>query len=162
MDVFSNFAFIFTIIGFERGKLRSPKEGMIFYIFLDGVGIGKFDPESNPFTRFAKGFLGPLGGRSQAECDLPKLPTKLHYIPTDAHMGVPGLPQSATGQTALWTGIPGPKVLDRHVSGFPTITLRKIISKYSLIKILNDRGIKVTLSIVFLLCISIMWRRSQS
>ncbi len=115
---------------------------MIFYIFLDGVGIGKFDPKTNPFTRFAKGFLGPVGGKSLTETSLADLPSKLHYIPTDAHMGVPGLPQSATGQTALWTGIPGPKVLDRHVSGFPTITLRKIISKFSLIKILNERGIK--------------------
>lgn len=115
---------------------------MIFYIFLDGVGMGGYNPETNPFSRFAKGFLAPVGGIPKSDANLPPLKSEIHYLPTDAHMGVPGLPQSATGQTALWTGIPGPKVLDRHVSGFPTITLRKIISKYSIIKILNERGIK--------------------
>ncbi|XDD53197.1 metalloenzyme [Leptospira sp. WS4.C2] len=113
---------------------------MIFYVFLDGVGIANYDPKSNPFSRFAKGFLAPVGGIPKSDADLPVLPSRLHYIKTDAHMGVPGLPQSATGQTALWTGIPGPKVLERHVSGFPTITLRKIIAQYSMIKVLNEHG----------------------
>ncbi|MCW7467092.1 metalloenzyme [Leptospira levettii] len=114
---------------------------MIFYVFLDGVGIANYDPKTNPFSRFAKGFLAPVGGISKFDLDLPVNANHIHYLKTDAHMGVPGLPQSATGQTALWTGIPGPKVLGRHVSGFPTITLRKIIAKYSLIKVLNEKGI---------------------
>ncbi|TGM44035.1 metalloenzyme [Leptospira biflexa] len=114
---------------------------MIFYVFLDGVGITEYDPKTNPFSRFAKGFLAPVGGVSKSDIDLPINPTEIHYLKTDAHMGVPGLPQSATGQTALWTGVPGPKVLGRHVSGFPTITLRKIIAKYSLIKVLSEHGI---------------------
>ncbi|MDF3822024.1 metalloenzyme, partial [Leptospira sp. 96542] len=115
---------------------------MIFYIFLDGVGMGGYNPEINPFSRFAKGILGPLGGISKADLDLPPLKKDIHFLSADAHMGVPGFPQSATGQTALWTGIPGPKVLSRHVSGFPTITLRKIIAKYSMIKVLNENGLK--------------------
>lgn len=113
---------------------------MIFYLFLDGVGISDYDPKTNPFSRFAKGFLAPIGGVSKSDLDLPVDSAGIHYLKTDAHMGVPGLPQSATGQTALWTGVPGPKVLGRHVSGFPTITLRKIIAKYSLIKVLNEHG----------------------
>ncbi|WP_411822016.1 metalloenzyme [Leptospira sp. 'Mane'] len=115
---------------------------MIFYIFLDGIGLGKYDPETNPFSKFATGILSPLGGKSQEDANLPKLSHKLHYVKTDAHMGVPGLPQSATGQTALWTGVNGPGTLNHHVSGFPTITLRKIISKYSIIKVLTEKGIK--------------------
>ncbi|XDD45440.1 metalloenzyme [Leptospira sp. WS39.C2] len=114
---------------------------MIFYVFLDGVGMANYDPKTNPFSRFAKGFLAPVGGIPKSDIDLPIDTNQLHYVKTDAHMGVPGLPQSATGQTALWTGIPGPKVLGRHVSGFPTITLRKIIAKYSMIKVLNEEGI---------------------
>jgi len=76
------------------------------------------------------------------DANLPVLSEKLHVIPTDAHLGVPGLPQSATGQTAIWTGINGAALLGRHVSGFPTITLRKIISKYSILKILAENQIK--------------------
>ncbi|BDA79508.1 metalloenzyme [Leptospira kobayashii] len=115
---------------------------MIFYTFLDGIGLGKYDPETNPFSKFAEGFLSPLGGKSQTDAKLPKLANTLHYVRTDAHMGIPGLPQSATGQTALWTGVNGPGTLGRHVSGFPTITLRKIIAKYSMIKILSENNIK--------------------
>ncbi|TGN17684.1 metalloenzyme [Leptospira idonii] len=114
---------------------------MIFYIFLDGIGLGKYNPEVNPFSRFANGFLSPLGGKPLSDADLPSLGATLHYVKTDAQMGIPGLPQSATGQTALWTGINGPQVLGRHVSGFPTITLRKIIAKYSMLKVLNENNI---------------------
>lgn len=115
---------------------------MIFYIFVDGIGLGKYDPEINPFSRFAEGIFSPLGGKSIEDANLPKLTENLHFIKTDAHLGVPGLPQSATGQTALWTGINGALILGRHVSGFPTITLRKIIAKYSMLKILNENNFK--------------------
>ncbi len=115
---------------------------MIFYIFLDGIGMGKHDPNSNPFSKFANGFLSPLGGKSIHDANLPKLKGNLHYIDTDAHLGVSGLPQSATGQTAIWTGINGAKTLGRHVSGFPTITLRKIIAKYSILRVLSENGIE--------------------
>jgi 2,3-bisphosphoglycerate-independent phosphoglycerate mutase len=114
---------------------------MIFYIFLDGIGMGKFDEKINPFARYAQGIFSPLGGKSIEDAHLPKLKSKLHFIKTDAHLGVAGLPQSATGQTAIWTGVNGAKVLGRHVSGFPTITLRKIISKYSMLKVLNENKI---------------------
>lgn len=123
---------------------------MIFYVFLDGVGFGGYDREKNPFSRFAKGFLAPVGGIPIEDTPLEHLKGKIHYLPTDAHMGVPGLPQSATGQTALWTGIPGPQILGRHVSGFPTITLRKIIAEHSFLKRLRESGFEAD----FLNCFS--------
>jgi 2,3-bisphosphoglycerate-independent phosphoglycerate mutase len=115
---------------------------MIFYIFIDGIGMGKYDPNSNPFSRFAQGIFSPLGGKSIQDANLPPLQGNLHIQKTDAHMGVPGIPQSATGQTAIWTGINGAKTLGRHVSGFPTITLRKIISQYSMLKVLGQNNLK--------------------
>ncbi|TGL58039.1 metalloenzyme [Leptospira ognonensis] len=114
---------------------------MIFYVFLDGIGMGKYDLETNPFSKFAQGIFSPLGGKPLKDANLPTLAGNLHVLPTDAHLGVPGLPQSATGQTAIWTGINGAKLLGRHVSGFPTITLRKIIQKYSMLKVLAENHI---------------------
>ncbi len=113
---------------------------MIFYLFLDGVGLGTYNPETNPFARFAQGFFHPMGGKPIEDSNLSPLASLIHYIPTDAHMGISGFPQSATGQTAIWTGLNGAKLLGRHVSGFPTITLRKMIQEHSILKILKENG----------------------
>ncbi len=113
---------------------------MIFYVFLDGVGLGENDPEKNPFSRFPSSFFSPMGGGDNI---LEQRYPGLVYIPTDASLGFPGLPQSATGQTAIWTGVNGSEALGgRHLSGFPSVTLRKIISEKSILKVLRESGKK--------------------
>ncbi|WCL48445.1 metalloenzyme [Leptospira sp. GIMC2001] len=111
---------------------------MIFYVFLDGIGFGRNDTDTNPFARFSQNFFLPLASKAQS---LPQLT----YIETDACLGVTGLPQSATGQTALWTGVNGAKTINRHLSGFPSFTLKKIIAKHSIVKVLNQNGVKADL-----------------
>ncbi|AFM10783.1 alkaline phosphatase family protein [Turneriella parva] len=113
------------------------RPGPIIYIFLDGVGIGTGDRSKNPFARFDNPFFAGHGGREY------KLPGQL--LSTDAHMGIPGLPQSATGQTALFTGYNGPMILGRHVNGYPTFTLRPYFKEKNLLKVMNDAGFKATL-----------------
>lgn len=66
-------------------------------------------------------------------------------LSTDAHMGIPGLPQSATGQTALFTGYNGPEILGRHVNGYPTFTLRPYFKEKNILKVMNDAGFNSTL-----------------
>ncbi len=111
---------------------------MIFYVFLDGIGYGGNSRDTNPFARYSRSIFQPLGGIAPSEF-------RIHYLETDANMGVPGLPQSATGQTALWTGFLAPKILGRHLSGFPSFTLKKIISKHSMVKVLNQNGVTTDL-----------------
>lgn len=84
----------------------------IIFIFVDGLGIGSDDPEINPLRsgRF------PSLERLLAEA-----------IPLDACLGVDGLPQSATGQAALFTGINAATAMGRHIEGFPPTALKKII-----------------------------------
>lgn len=123
---------------------------MILYIFIDGVGFGEGNPEKNPFTKFSESFFLPLGGKEQLREGKWK---DAVYLRTDAAMGIPGLPQSATGQTAIWTGLNAPQILQRHVSGFPTITLRKIIDKYSIMKVLKENNKQAA----FLNCYSEMY-----
>ncbi|MBC6948837.1 hypothetical protein DWB58_12980, partial [candidate division KSB1 bacterium] len=55
-------------------------------------------------------------------------------VPTRVDMEVPGLPQSATGQTALFTGQNAAAAAGRHVSALPTLTLRRMLDDASLFK----------------------------
>jgi len=61
-------------------------------------------------------------------------------VATDASMGVPGLPQSATGQTAIFTGENAAEAMNRHMYGYPTPTLQKIIMRASILKRLTEAG----------------------
>ena len=110
----------------------------IIYLFIDGIGFGAQDSERNPFTRYARSYLTPLGGK-------PKNPPDWYVRETDAHLGIPGLPQSATGQTSLWTGVNAQQALGAHKTGFPGPVLRSLIEKHGLIKEALDRGKKATL-----------------
>ena len=65
-------------------------------------------------------------------------------IPLDATLGVDGLPQSATGQTTLLTGVNAAAALGRHVVGFPTARLREIIRAENVFRKLIDRRKTVT------------------
>jgi len=62
----------------------------------------------------------------------------------DAAMGVPGLPQSATGQTALFTGVNAPAVMGHHVNGYPTPTLRRILLAQSIFRRAAEHGGRVS------------------
>lgn len=106
------------------------------YFFIDGIAFGENNPDRNPFTRYANSVLSPLGG------ELKEYPRSDHvfYTRTDASLGIPGEPQSATGQTSLWTGINGPKVMGFHMTAMPGVTLSRVIHEYSIIKVFRDHG----------------------
>ena len=58
----------------------------------------------------------------------------------DACLGVPGRPQSATGQTTLLTGENAARALGRHLLGFPNLALREILTRRSLFRTLATQG----------------------
>lgn len=105
----------------------------ILMIFIDGFGIGPDDPTVNPIVAAHTPVLDRLLGG--VECIM---------IPTDATQGVKGLPQSASGQTALLTGIQASQVLGKHASGFPGPTLRKILAEHNIFRQFTARGKKAT------------------
>lgn len=117
--------------------MRKSSPGPVIFLFLDGVGLGEADPAINPFARFPNRFFGAHAGGRYA------MPGEL--IPTDAHMGIAGLPQSATGQTALFTGYNGPQIMGRHINGHPTFTLRPYFKEKNILKIMNAAGYNATL-----------------
>jgi len=100
----------------------------VLVVFIDGIGLGDADPHSNPFVRVAMPALqlmsgGPPGVRFAG----PRPTAGGVALALDARLGVPGLPQSATGQTAMLTGINAPALLGRHLSAYPTPLLLRLL-----------------------------------
>jgi hypothetical protein len=107
----------------------------VILIFIDGIGIGRRDAETNPFARAQTRWLRALdGGTPSAGGDAPLL------VPVDACLGVPGLPQSATGQTALLTGLNAPQVMGRHINGFCTTGLAALLDGQTIFSRVQARG----------------------
>ncbi len=101
-------------------------------IFIDGLGWGGTDPAVNPCLDYGGCLLRlPSDGA---------VPTGGTARPIDAVLGVPGVPQSATGQTTLLSGVNAQGVLGKHLTGFPNEALREILREHSVLKILTDRG----------------------
>jgi hypothetical protein len=106
----------------------------VLFVFVDGVGAGAPDPASNPLarrehllTRYAGGGGAPLprGGRA---------------VLADATLGVPGRPQSATGQSAILTGENAAALVGQHLCGFPNARLRALLEERSLFRGLAAAG----------------------
>ncbi len=77
----------------------------VLFIFLDGIGLGENNPETNPFARAKMPNLNALlGGRSLVRDSAPFDGEHASLRAIDAGVGVDGLPQSATGQAMLLTG----------------------------------------------------------
>jgi len=110
---------------------------MLLFVFVDGVGIGGPGPE-NPFVDLGGPILGALAGRK------PELPSGVALAPTDATLGVAGLPQSATGQTAIFTGVNASALLGRHLWGFPNERLRVARDSGAMVFIAGNGGSAAT------------------
>ncbi len=97
----------------------------IIFIFVDGLGIGCDDPEINPLR----------------DVRFPSLAKLLSTAtPLDACLGIDGLPQSATGQSTLLTGVNAAKAMGRHIEGFPPSSLKKLIEHENIFSKLRKLG----------------------
>ncbi len=91
-------------------------------IFLDGVGIGEEDREKNPFFRYGfRTFEILFGAIPSVKNPVLKKGNKFIF-PIDATLGIEGLPQSGTGQTAIFTGVNAAAIAGRHFGPFPHST----------------------------------------
>jgi hypothetical protein len=115
----------------------------LILVFIDGLGIGPKDPAVNPLARFTGSTLnffqdGEFSLKRGGVC-----------VPTDATLAVDGLPQSATGQTTLFTGENAAQLLGYHLQGFPNQQLRERLAERSLFRQILDRGRPVTFANVY-------------
>lgn len=116
----------------------------ILLIFIDGFGLGEANTEVNPLARFRPRFFDMLFGQPLTIEAGRIINDQACLVPTDATLGVEGLPQSATGQTALFTGINAPRIMGRHIQGFPGPALNAIIGEHGIMKHLVDEGYRAT------------------
>jgi len=107
----------------------------ILFLFIDGVGIRPPAPD-NPVNPEVCPTLCRLIER--------------HAVPIDANLLMPGLPQSATGQATMFTGMNAPVFMGHHCEGFPGPSLRKKIEETNLFLTLRARGRRVKFADAYL------------
>ncbi len=117
----------------------------ILLLFVDGVGIGESDPERNPFLATRMPVLHDLFG------EIPTLANRRYdnetaiLVPTNTTLGVPGIPQSGTGQTTIFTGINAAAAIGTHEGPYPNATLREIIAAGNLFQQVRATGLSAEL-----------------
>jgi hypothetical protein len=115
--------------------MKSTKRESVLMVFVDGLGIAD-SKNSNPLKMIPN--LSPI---AYFKDDVADIYGDGVLNATDACLGVDGRPQSATGQTTIYTGINASQLLGRHLPGFPNKQLRDSISEKSIFKQLDDLGI---------------------
>ena len=110
-------------------------------IFWDGVGYGEEDPESNPFfsadlPTFRALFDGLMPSLRKRRIDS----SMASMVPVNTTLGVAGLPQSGTGQTAIFTGANAPKLIGKHFGPHPFSTLVPVIREENIFVKLRRLG----------------------
>jgi len=105
----------------------------LIFIFIDGCGMGRADA-GNPFF-LANSLNLPFWRGAMALAD----GTPVEAI--DATLGIPGAPQSASGQTALFCGVKAAGLAHRHRNGYPDRHLRQVIMKGNILSRLAEKKV---------------------
>lgn len=103
------------------------------FIFVDGCGVGRPGGE-NPFYASGCRFLPFWRGGMRLGDGTP-------LAAIDACLGIPGAPQSASGQTALFCGATAGEIGRRHRNGYPDLALRRLVHERNLLSLLRRKGI---------------------
>ena len=118
----------------------------ILLLFLDGIGLGPDEPETNPFAVADMPFLTQLtngqrwlDGIGRQQSDL------MSFVPTDPRLGVEGRPQSGTSQAAILTGKNVPEMVGRHYGPKPDAQTRQLLDNENLFISVKATGKKASL-----------------
>jgi hypothetical protein len=112
----------------------------VIFLFIDGVGLG--DEEAyNPFMRQEyEAFTRMTDGQTFSRRAEAFLNGKHLFKPVDATLGVGGLPQSGTGQTALFTGENAPKKIGKHYGPFPHSGIKHLLREQGIFQRAQQQG----------------------
>ncbi|HMV29566.1 MAG TPA: hypothetical protein PKJ84_12440 [Anaerolineales bacterium] len=118
----------------------------ILFLFLDGIGLGEDNPDTNPFLRANMPYLESLlGGKKMTKSTAPFESDVLSLKAIDPNLGVKGLPQSATGQAVLVTGINIPAELGYHYGPKPNPEVAQYLNGHTIFSKTVNAGKKATL-----------------
>jgi 2,3-bisphosphoglycerate-independent phosphoglycerate mutase len=131
----------YLVLGPKRCYNRAMSLQVIF-VFLDGVGLGPAG-DKNPFWLAPMPNLRQLLGGPLVDGHVIERPGMV-LKGIDACLGVEGLPQSATGQTALFTGINAAQILGYHLTAYPNAPLTELINEHNILKRATESGYRAT------------------
>jgi hypothetical protein len=118
----------------------------VLFIFLDGIGLGENNLETNPFARARMPNLSKLlNGRTLTKEAAPFHGEHATLLAIDPVVGVNGLPQSATGQAILLTGINIPAELGYHYGPKPNPEVAAYLKEVTLFSRFVSEGKKAAL-----------------
>ncbi|REJ79910.1 MAG: metalloenzyme [Acidobacteria bacterium] len=133
-------------IGTARARGRGSEP--LLLLFVDGLGLAP--PSSdNPLSEGHMPWLEERIGCRLVSGTAPLDRPGVCLRALDATLGVEGLPQSATGQTALFTGENAAGHVGRHVPAFPGGRLRELIARHNLLTASVRRGDRVAFANAF-------------
>lgn len=118
----------------------------ILFLFLDGIGLGEDNPETNPFLRANMPHLESLlGDKKMTKSAAPFESDIISLKAIDPNLGVKGLPQSATGQAVLLTGINIPAELGYHYGPKPNPEVAQYLNGHTIFSKTVNAGKKAAL-----------------
>ena len=109
-------------------------------IFIDGVGIGEQDYEYNPFFKYEFKIFNKIFKETPHKQNQYIEKDGMYIFPSDARLGVEGLPQSGTGQVSIFCGMNAPQFVGKHFGPFPYSTTIPIIKEQNIFKTYKDMG----------------------
>jgi hypothetical protein len=132
----------------RQSEIVNPQLRHVHLFFMDGVGLGGPDPDVNPFVTAVLPNLTNLLGDNwflQGSNPVANNPAannpaangrittnRASLIPTDPNLGLPGKPQSATGQAAILTGRNVSQLVGEHYGPKPNTAVADIIRQGTL------------------------------
>jgi 2,3-bisphosphoglycerate-independent phosphoglycerate mutase len=108
-----------------------------FIIFIDGLGIGKNNKTINPVSHIKNSIFYNFN-----QINRKYIKDNTLIIPINANLLKNQIPQSATCQSSLFTGINTAKLNGRHIPGFPNKHIRKIVFENNIFLKFKEKGLK--------------------
>jgi 2,3-bisphosphoglycerate-independent phosphoglycerate mutase len=103
--------------------------------------MGTMSPDANPFFRARLPHLRSVLDGALPHRRLPRMSGRdAELIPVNSTLGVPGLPQSGTGQAALFTGVNAARQIGKHFGPHPTTTLHPLLQEKNIFRQLKANG----------------------
>ena len=109
----------------------------LIFILVDGVGLAPAG-DDNPVASELSELTAILGATFDDRLKIGAL--GLYAAPIDATLGMPGLPQSGSGHTALYGGFNAAAMNGRHQPSYPTVAMRAALGRRNLLNAAHEAG----------------------
>lgn len=114
----------------------------VLFLFIDGMGLGDAAGHNPLYTRNYESLRILSGGEKPLKTTSEIKSDRHVFKGVDANLGIEGLPQSGTGQTALFTGANAAEKIGKHFGPFPHSGIKPLLKKESIFHDLQRAGLK--------------------